>query len=266
MTTYADRSLLPGAPEPDAERSEIGEYALDLASSRAFGIDFPISDLWNPDKCPAEFLSWLAWAVSVDEWSANWSVAVQRQVIKESLLIHQRKGTVWAVKQAVLNAGLASTVSFIEGFQPVTYNAVHTYNAEKSYNFQGNWAEFKIIMGIGPEDVISSITLLRRIIESVKPVRSKLIGLIYSFGYNESLETSEIVGQLAASPRFTDSVDLNESQAHNTSISMGSFGGKLVYEGRATYDGKAFYDTLEEIFEFIITQGGVPGATMREVY
>ncbi|MDG6881057.1 Bacteriophage P2-related tail formation protein [Phocoenobacter uteri] len=60
-----------------------------------------IADLINPDKCPLEFLPYLAWAFSVDKWDENWSEAVKRNHIKRSFQIHKQKGTIAAVKRVV---------------------------------------------------------------------------------------------------------------------------------------------------------------------
>ena len=60
-----------------------------------------IADLINPDKCPAELLAYLAWALSVDKWDEDWSEEVKRIAIKQSFFIHKHKGTIAAVKRVV---------------------------------------------------------------------------------------------------------------------------------------------------------------------
>lgn len=55
----------------------------------------------NPSVAPQNILPWLAWAVSADDWSDSWSEEVRRNVIKASIEVHQRKGTIGALKKAL---------------------------------------------------------------------------------------------------------------------------------------------------------------------
>lgn len=65
----------------------------------------PIATLWSADLCPAPLLPWLAWALSVDEWDDHWPEPVQRDMVRTSILLHRRKGTVWSVKTALATIG-----------------------------------------------------------------------------------------------------------------------------------------------------------------
>lgn len=76
-------------------------------------IPVPLRTLWNPYACPANVLPWLAWALSVDEWDATWPETTQRQTIAASISQHKIKGTVGAVKSALLR-GLGRTVEINE--------------------------------------------------------------------------------------------------------------------------------------------------------
>lgn len=64
-----------------------------------------IATLWNPATCPANQLSWLAWALSVDDWDDSWQEHTRRRVIAESLAVHRTKGTVASVMRALSAAG-----------------------------------------------------------------------------------------------------------------------------------------------------------------
>ncbi|HID7159721.1 TPA: phage tail protein I, partial [Klebsiella pneumoniae] len=46
--------------------SSVLERRLAQACSGISDLNVPLRDLWNPWKCPATFLPYLAWAVSVD--------------------------------------------------------------------------------------------------------------------------------------------------------------------------------------------------------
>lgn len=89
-----DLSLLPANSKPL-------ERELATLTSRLESIHLPFDLIWDADNCPDEYLPFLAYAWSVDEWNDAWSIAVQRDVIKNSVWVHQRKGTLGAVKRAL---------------------------------------------------------------------------------------------------------------------------------------------------------------------
>lgn len=85
-------SLLP----PNASKHE-----RDIEAVISPPLSFPNRDIWNPDKCPEHLLPHLAWALSVDNWDSSWPVERKRQVIKDSIHIHRKKGTRDAVERVV---------------------------------------------------------------------------------------------------------------------------------------------------------------------
>ncbi|KZN53297.1 phage tail protein I [Pseudoalteromonas luteoviolacea] len=82
------------------------ELALEHCSDRILNIPVSHKQLWDPWRCPAQFLPWLADALSVDVWDSAWPEHVQRKVIADSVPRHRYKGTISAVNNAlkVLNA------------------------------------------------------------------------------------------------------------------------------------------------------------------
>lgn len=71
------------------------------ATERVGAVPVPLRDLWNPQTCPANLLPWLAWALSVDAWNANWSEQQKRDTIAASVAVHRIKGTVGALQKAL---------------------------------------------------------------------------------------------------------------------------------------------------------------------
>lgn len=61
--------------------------------------------LWDAQHCPVQLLPWLAWALSVDEWDEAWTEAQKRAQVLESIALHRKKGTPWAVKTALAAIG-----------------------------------------------------------------------------------------------------------------------------------------------------------------
>lgn len=120
-TTKRNISLLPANSKPL-------EHALASATAKLEPIPVPFNDIWDVDKAPDSFLPFLAYAWSVDEWNDNWSVATQRSVIKNSVWVHQRKGTLGAVKRALAAIGYDATV--VEWFQKSPRGTPGTFSIE----------------------------------------------------------------------------------------------------------------------------------------
>lgn len=85
-------SLLP----PNASKHE-----RDVEAVISPPLSIPNRDIWNPDNCPEHLLPHLAWALSVDNWDSSWPIERKRQVIKDSVYIHRKKGTRDAVERVV---------------------------------------------------------------------------------------------------------------------------------------------------------------------
>ena len=119
--TTTDRyvSLLPANSKPL-------EHALASATAKLEPIPLPFEVLWDADKTPAAFLPYLAEAWSVDEWNDQWTDEVKRQVIKNSLWVHERKGTLDAVKRAL--AAMNYDASIIEWFNKVPRGTPGTFS------------------------------------------------------------------------------------------------------------------------------------------
>ncbi len=86
------------------------ERALEAAQARLGNVPVPVDQLWDPWRCPAELLPWLAWAWSVDEWDPEWPEEVKRRVIAAAPEVHRRKGTRAAVEQALRAIGVVADI------------------------------------------------------------------------------------------------------------------------------------------------------------
>ncbi|UZL41975.1 phage tail protein I [Klebsiella pneumoniae] len=86
------------------------ERRLAQACSGISDLNVPLRDLWNPWKCPAKFLPYLAWAFSVDRWEETWTETAKRKAVSDAFWIHQRKGTVAAVKRVIEGLGYSMTL------------------------------------------------------------------------------------------------------------------------------------------------------------
>ena len=93
-----------------ATGSSVLEQRAAAACASISDLSVPLRDLWNPWKCPVKFLPYLAWAFSVDRWEENWSENAKRQAVSDAFWIHQRKGTVAAVRRVIENLGYSMTI------------------------------------------------------------------------------------------------------------------------------------------------------------
>jgi len=99
-TSYKPKSLLPKV-------YPIEEHALDIATGvRIDGISLElqrIRTLANPNECPTEFLPILAYSFGSDfYWEfKDLDEVQQREMITNSLKLHRKKGTLWAIKKVL---------------------------------------------------------------------------------------------------------------------------------------------------------------------
>lgn len=134
------------------------ERAISDAIERAGSVPVVVREVWDADTCPANMLAWLAWAFSVDEWDPAWTDAQKRGAIKASISVHQHKGTIGAVRQAL--AGLFYDVRVQEWFNQLPAGDPYT---------------FRILLGVnqvGAEQ--SAFASLINVLERTKNLRSHL--------------------------------------------------------------------------------------------
>ncbi len=87
-------SLLP----PSSTKAE---RDIEAATKRLADMPVPTRSLWDPQTCPLDLLPWLAWALGVDDWNAQWTEAQKRTAIGNAIYVHQHRGTPGAVERAL---------------------------------------------------------------------------------------------------------------------------------------------------------------------
>jgi phage tail P2-like protein len=133
-----------------------------LESSFKGSFDLPTLNRYvvNPDLAPAHILPWLAWALSVDDWSDNWSETIRRNVIKASIEVHRKKGTIGALKKA------------LEAFN---YTNI---TVEEWFEYEGNPYFFRVFFDVvEPGFDINILPQVQKVIENTKNARSHLESL-----------------------------------------------------------------------------------------
>lgn len=115
------------------------ERAVDqLQAARIDTIETPLRDLWNAWDCPEPLLPWLAWALSVDQWSADWPIEVRRARVAAAIAIQRIKGTAKSVRDVIESFG--GNVVLREWFEKVPRGIPHTFSMTVSLGGQSGGA------------------------------------------------------------------------------------------------------------------------------
>ncbi|MDO5606696.1 MAG: phage tail protein I [Paracoccus sp. (in: a-proteobacteria)] len=155
--------------------STAAERAIEAATDRPVAV--PVADLWSPERCPSALLPWLAWALSIDNWDADWSDEVKREVIAASVEVHRHKGTVWAMRRALTVAGLGDA-DIQEGWSARAHNAVLTFNGAANHQSSDHWAEYRV--NLRRPMSIAQAALARAILTAAAPARCHIKHLSFA--------------------------------------------------------------------------------------
>lgn len=148
------------------------------------------------DGVPASALEALAWQFHVlgDEgWALAESEAGQRELVRRAIELHRRKGTPWAIREALRALGFVETV-FDEGVASDPPQA-------------GDWARYRALVYLGPDRGLAVVDRDRvaRTIRAWAPARAHLVGLGFGVALEESVDTAEGF-RVQARARFSDTV------------------------------------------------------------
>lgn len=139
------------------------ERALEGATSRISDVPVLVRESKDPDDCPAALLPWLAHQFSVDAWQTYWTDEQKRQTIRDSVFVHQRKGTIGAVKRALGSLGFGAQVQ--EWFNQIPVGPEYTFRLYLSVD-QVGISEGELFQVL---DVVDSTKNLRSHLETVIP-------------------------------------------------------------------------------------------------
>ena len=136
---------------------------LESSSLKATSLEALNRYITNPDLAPDNILPWLAWAVSVDDWSDNWPKVIKREMIKNSISLHQIKGTKRAIQKALEIIGVAGEIALWWELNPRM--TPHSFNITAYLNDNINEGA-DVIIGLDTQQKLINL------IENVKPARS----------------------------------------------------------------------------------------------
>ncbi|CAA9377452.1 MAG: FIG00698670: hypothetical protein [uncultured Gemmatimonadetes bacterium] len=175
----ADERLLPPGIRDDRFR------ALLALLDRWDEIDLLVLLANRVDSAPPELLYPLAWQFGVTG-VAGWDLADtednRRELIRRAIELHRRKGTPWAIREALRAVGFPE-VEIVEGYGRNQFDGTHLYDADITYAAEAVWANFAVVLGAPTDGLAIDLArreLLRGIVENWKNARSRLVEVRYS--------------------------------------------------------------------------------------
>lgn len=152
--------------------------------------------------------------------------AEKREVIKRAIELHRYKGTIWAIKQALVTIGY-----------PLE-NAAGIPAIVITEHVSGHWARFKVTIELGGNPIsVAAIAELVRMITEFKNTRSWLDEISFTL----ALEDDNL--------KMTDESIENQAVIDTDTINAG---GNFKYDGSETYDGTNNYSQDTDILTITI--------------
>ncbi|MEJ2003356.1 MAG: phage tail protein I [Maritimibacter sp.] len=153
------------------------EKALEQVAAKLLDIDVAIRSVWSPDDCPVDLLPWLAWGLSLDNWSTDWREAIKRERVRRAIEIARHKGTASSVRAVVASFG--GSVAIREWWQSEPKGDPHT---------------FSLLLNLDHPEAPTTAAFVDQVIAEVartKPVRS-------TFTFTQGLGAKADVGLVVA--------------------------------------------------------------------
>lgn len=146
------------------------ELAL-VAAGQTPPLEVPIDRLWDPERCPAALLPWLAWAFLVEDWDADWPEWRKRDVVAGAIALHRMRGTVAAVRRVLEITGYG-TARIVERWGEKFREGTHERDGAEVRVAADHWAEYRVILD-RPITAAQAIKV-RALIERAAPARCHL--------------------------------------------------------------------------------------------
>lgn len=143
---------------------------LDIDLSRLRGIS-------DSTRAPTPLLPWLAWERSIENFDSAISEEQQRELIRTSIRIHRRKGTVAPVREVFRALGLGEVV-IQEGNNHYLADGALTADGFGTAGDPDGWVEYRVQI-----DKLLSVEqsrIARAVLADVAPARSVLWGIDFT--------------------------------------------------------------------------------------
>ena len=167
--TPSQRLLPPNRTPLEAALAGVTDFALSTDGLR---------HLWSAVHCLAAALPWLSWTLSVEAWHEAKSEEARRALILNSIEIHRRKGTPWAIRLLIRSLGFGE-VDIIERVGGRTHNGtIHRNGIYPHARLETTWATYMV--ALQKPITNAQADRLRKLLPSVAPARCHLVGLRYA--------------------------------------------------------------------------------------
>lgn len=185
--------LVPGVLAGDVRQLALASLSNRLSALDASKLMVYLIDLVGTDLLP--ILAEQFHVLGHEGWKAADTDSAQRELIKSAIEMHRRKGTPWALKQSLLPLGFNAEI--IDRYaQRQAYAAIGgllingTFKLDASRKIKPldvytglpqiqHWAEFIVRINLSEAATPSAFSLMRRLVDEWKPVRSRAIFIFW---------------------------------------------------------------------------------------
>lgn len=183
------------------------ERAIEQTQARGTDIPIQLGSIWNSDICPEALLPWLAWSLCITDdygWSLCVTAQQKRDLIKRATILHHKKGTPWALCEALRAVGFADA-QLIERLPITTRDGTVPRDAKLTRSSAGNWAMFKMKLDLGEMRPYSSAEHARivRTVNAWKRAVTHLYAVEIAVTIADTLNASDH-SALTVSPDLSD--------------------------------------------------------------
>jgi phage tail P2-like protein len=102
-----------------------------VLDARLSNLDAKLAEVFDPERCPAGLLAWLAYHYGVDVWSSAWTESQKRAAVRDAYDNFRRRGTRSGMEAALSN--FVAEVLLLEWWQsaaaPGTFDVLVTGDA-----------------------------------------------------------------------------------------------------------------------------------------
>lgn len=153
------------------------EKALEQVAARRTDLPVALRTYRQPPNLAMSILPWLAWELSLDNWSSDWSEAIKRERVKQAIPIARQKGTAQSVRGVVASFG--GSVAIREWWQMSPMGDPYTFSLVLNLEQAGTPVTADFV-----DQVIAEVS-------RVKPVRSH-------FTFTQGITAKAGIGLIAA--------------------------------------------------------------------
>lgn len=256
----ADERLLPPGIR------DAGNLAINDLLDRIGNLDITPLLIYKIDDVIAAALPFLAEQFHVGGWE-GWLTATteteKRELIRQAIELHRKKGTPWAVKEAIKAVGYAD-VELEEGLPLIRHDGEYLYGGDGDYGGGARWALFRAIIDLGENKGVAAedLTMLRGMIAAWKNARSHLERMTFRTTVADEIVMTETstVQVIHAEAEVYPHGRRYDGAFRYDGVTRRLYDGSLAYGGHADHSGLSAvamrYDNAWETFGMDMAIGG----------